>query len=49
MRLLSEAALQTDKEVGMKLRRKGWGQNIVLGIVKMVVKAIGIDEATQGH
>ena len=49
LRLLSEAALQTDEEVSLKLKIKMWTQNVDLRIIKIVTEAIGIDEAIAGQ
>lgn len=49
MRLLSEAALQTDEEVSLKLKIKMWTQNVDLRIMKIVTAAIGIDKPLQGN
>lgn len=49
LRLLSEAALQTDEEVSLKLKIKMWTQNVDLRIMKIVTEAIGIDKPLQGN
>lgn len=51
VRLLSKDALGTDEGVGLKLRRKIWAQNLVLGIIKLqrVNNTIGTGEAVRGN
>ena len=51
VRLLSKDALETDEGVGLKLRRKIWAQNLVLGIIKLqrVNNTIGTGEAVRGN